>query len=51
MQLGPENKLGGKTVGFPFVLPFCLQALRSPGGYVQGDPAVAKDNAAGGMGR
>lgn len=50
MELGPENKLGGKTVGFPFALHFPLQTLDSPGAYVQeGDQAVATDNAAGGI--
>jgi len=51
-ELGHEKKLGGKIVDFPFALPFPLQTLHSPDGYVQDrDQAVATGNAAGGMGR
>ena len=52
VELGPGNKLGRKTVGFPFALPFPLQTRNSRGGSVQeGDQAVATENAAGGVGR
>lgn len=50
-ELGPENKLGRKTVGFSSALPFSLQTLSSPGGSVQeGDQAVATEIAAGRVG-
>lgn len=49
-ELRPENKLGGKTVCFPFTLPFPLQMLNSSGGSVkEGDQAVATENAASGV--